>query len=118
MAMHGAVHLHGTALTGDVGLNRESEGTELVYVFVIVFCLKTGIAHIGRGCGLVLELGLTSLFVGLKCLVGRTATGIGRSVIGFHILRRVGVWRQLHGVYCHCKTEVCSQQSCGDHKQR
>ena len=118
VAVDRGTDLDGAALTGDVGLDRERERTELVHILVVVLRFKAGIADIGGGGRLALELGLSTLFVGLESLVSRTTARVGGSIIVLHIVRGVARVGKLHRINCHCETEVCSQQSCGDHKQR
>ena len=106
------------AAPGDIGLQRERELLEIVHTGIVVFRFEAGIGHIRAGRGMALELGLSSLLVGLDGLIRGATAGIGACVVKFQIVRRIGVGGQVHGIDCHSKAEVCSQQSCGNHKQR
>ena len=117
VAMLRAVDAHRAALTGDVGLDREGERTELVNILVIVFRFKTGITHIGSRGGVTLQLGVATLLVLLDLFASGTALGIVGGIVAFHIGGRIGRGGHLHRIYCHCKTGICTQQSRSNHKE-
>ena len=72
-----------TATTRDIGLQREGELLEVVHTGIIVFRFQAGISYISSGSGMALELGLSTLLVGLDGLIRGTATGVGARIVGF-----------------------------------